>query len=136
MARQSYNFAEHMGERMEKRRYKRVAFGTEAVVRSEGVSISGTVSNLSMKGMFVTTKESLPGDNILEIEIVLSGSSSKLAIEVKGKLIRQTEEGIAVEFTEMDLDSFMHLKNVVAYNSEDADAVEEEYHKSIDSMDF
>ena len=121
---------------MEKRRHKRVAFGTEAVVRSGDVSISGTVSNLSMKGMLVATKDRLPGNDILEIEIVLSGSSTKLAIEVKGKLIRQTEEGIAVEFTEMDLDSFMHLKNVVAYNSDDADAVEEEYYKSIDAIDF
>ncbi len=121
---------------MEKRRHKRVAFGTEAVVRSGDVSISGTVSNLSMKGMFVATKEKLPGDKPLEIEIILSGTSSKLAIEVKGKPIRQTDDGIAVEFTEMDLDSFMHLKNVVAYNSEDADAVEEEYFRSLDSLDF
>ena len=121
---------------MEKRRHKRVAFGAEAVVRSGEVSISGRVSNLSMKGMLVETEESLPGDKLLEIEIVLSGSSSKLAIDVTGRVVRQTQEGLAIEFREMDLDSFMHLKNVVAYNSDNADAIEEEYYKSIDAIDF
>jgi hypothetical protein len=102
-----------------------------ATVQADHVTISGLVDNLSMKGMFLKTQESLPGDGLLEISIVLSGASSLLSIKVKGCAVRQTDEGIAVEFQEMDIDSFVHLKNVVALNSDDADAFYEEYYQAV-----
>jgi hypothetical protein len=116
---------------MEKRKYRRVSFHAMATVMADHVSISGLVDNLSMKGMFLKTEARLPGDGILEISIVLSGESSLLSIKTKGCAVRQTDEGIAVEFKEMDLDSFVHLRNVVALNSDDADAFYEEYYHAI-----
>ncbi|MHC1728187.1 MAG: PilZ domain-containing protein [Syntrophobacteraceae bacterium] len=116
---------------MEKRKHKRVIFKSEAVVRSKEATVLGTIDNLSMKGMFLSTGEKLAGRDILEIEILLTGSSSKLEIRIKGRKVRQTEKGVAIEFSEMDLDSFTHLRNLVAYNSDDADAISDEYYSSI-----
>jgi hypothetical protein len=121
------------GDPMEKRKNRRVAFEIEAAVQSGPIIIGGIVDNLSMKGMFLNTGERISGGSPLEISITLHGSSSALSIMLKGRAIRQTETGIAIEFQEMDLDSFIHLRNIVANNSDDPDAVYEEYYKSITS---
>jgi hypothetical protein len=116
---------------MEKRKHRRVSFKAMATVQAGHITLSGVVDNLSMKGMFLKTKESLPGDSLLEISIILSGTSTVLSIKTTGLALRQTDEGIAIEFQEMDIDSFVHLRNVVALNSEDADAFHEEYYQAI-----
>jgi hypothetical protein len=116
---------------MEKRKHRRVAFQTLACVQSGEKTISGMVDNLSMKGMFVLTNEKIQTDIPLEISIILSGSSSVLSIKAMGIALRQTETGVAFKFQELDFDSFIHLRNVVAMNSDDADACNDEYYDSI-----
>lgn len=116
---------------MEKRRFRRVAFQAMASVQCGQKSFSGMVDNLSMKGMFVLTKEIVQCDIPLEISIVLSGTSSVLSIKAKGVALRQEDSGIAIKFLELDVDSFVHLRNVVAMNSDDADACCEEFYKAI-----
>ncbi|MFZ0928854.1 MAG: PilZ domain-containing protein [Syntrophobacteraceae bacterium] len=119
---------------MERRKNRRVPFQVIATVQTGQISTNGMVDNLSMKGMFFTTRETLPGGNPLEISIILSGSTSLLSIKLKGRVVRQTEAGIAIEFQEMDLDSFTHLRNIIAQNTDDADAAYEEYCRSIMSQ--
>jgi hypothetical protein len=102
-----------------------------ASVQAGQISFSGMVDNLSMKGIFISTNEVVPSDILLEISIVLSGTSSLLSIKAKGFALRQTDTGVAIEFREMDIDSFVHLRNVVALNSDDADACYEEYYQAI-----
>ncbi|MGA2403005.1 MAG: PilZ domain-containing protein [Syntrophobacteraceae bacterium] len=118
---------------MEKRKNRRVPFQVAATMLSGQISINGIVDNLSMKGMFLNTRERLPGDGPLEISLTLHGSFPALSIKLKGRALRQTEAGIAVEFREMDLDSFTLLRNIIANNSDDPDAAYEEYSRSITS---
>jgi hypothetical protein len=118
---------------MEKRKHKRVPFHAEAMVRTKGITINGKIDNLSMKGMFLNTDAKLTDVDQVEINILLTGSSSKLSIDLTGIVIRQTDAGMAIAFKEMDLDSFIHLKNVVSYNSADADEIMDEYLRSIES---
>lgn len=116
---------------MERRKHTRVPFEVTATVQTGGTAISGTVDNLSMKGMLLATSETLPAGSPLMIRINLSGSSSELFISLRGRAIRQTEAGAAIEFVEMDLDSFTHLRNIIAQNSGAPEAVYQEYLKSI-----
>jgi hypothetical protein len=117
-------------DQMERRKNRRVPFQVEATVQIGKTNFKGMVDNLSMKGMFLAG-ETLSGGSSLEISIKLSGSSSPLSIELKGRAVRLTEAGIAIEFQEMDLDSFSHLRNIIAQNSDDPDAAYEEYCRSI-----
>lgn len=116
---------------MEKRRYRRVAFQAMAGVQAGQTTFSGMVDNLSMKGMFILTKEIVQLGIPLEISLVLSGTSSLLSIKLTGFALRQTDTGVAIEFQEMDVDSFIHLRNIVALNSGDADACYDEYYKAV-----
>ncbi|HIJ67958.1 MAG TPA: PilZ domain-containing protein [Deltaproteobacteria bacterium] len=115
---------------MERRKNRRVPFQVEATVQIGQTSIKGMVDNLSMKGMFLAS-ETLSEGSPLEISIGLSGSSPSVSIELKGRAVRLTETGIAIEFHEMDLDSFTHLRNIIAQNTDDPDAAYEEYCRSI-----
>lgn len=117
---------------MEKRSFTRVMFQTDAVVSYEGGTISGKVENLSMNGMFLRTPEKIPRDTLLAIRVSLSGATSELSIQLKGIVVRPGEDGAAIQFKEMDLDSFIHLKNVVAYNCGDEGEVMEEVYKHIE----
>jgi hypothetical protein len=118
---------------MEKRKHQRVPFRAEATVKKKSIVINGRVDNLSMRGMFINTEARLTDNDEVEIIILLTGSSSQLSIDLTGTVVRQTETGIAIVFKEMDLDSFIHLRNVVSYNSMDADEIMDEYLQSIES---
>ncbi len=82
-----------------------------------------------MKGMFFHTRCEIADDEPVEITIPLSGS--EISIHLKGKPVRRNEAGVAIQFSEIDLDSFTHLKNIVSYNSDNPDFIEDEYYKSI-----
>ncbi len=118
---------------MEQRKHTRVPFHAEAIVKCRDIVIKGKVENLSMKGMLLNTNCELNDDDMLEITILLTGSSSQLSVNLMGNVIRRTDTGMAIAFKEMDLDSFIHLRNIISYNSDDADEVIDEYYRSIES---
>jgi len=114
------------------RRFSRVPFRVSATVKTADRQFYGNVENLSMNGMFLCTAERLPESEPVEITIVLSGTSPELFVGFTGKVSREAENGIAFSFEKIDLDSYTHLKNIIAYNSEDAEKVMEEIYHSID----
>lgn len=120
---------------MNKRSFSRIHFQTEAVVQFQEKSIRGEVSNLSLNGAFIQTMQIIPlGENV-DVRILLSGTSSELSVNVKGIVVRQDEAGLGIRFTGMDLDSFMHIKNIIAYNSEDASEAEREFERFLRGKD-
>ncbi len=113
---------------MEKRQFKRVVFRTEAIVHYGDKTFTGEVTDLSLRGMFVRLPLDIPLGQAVKAKILLSGSTSELSIQVDGIVVRhQGENGIGIEFHEMDADSFVHLRNVVIYNSGDAAQVMDEF---------
>jgi len=117
---------------MSTRKFSRVFFNVEATIRSVERRFQGVVENLSMTGMFLVTGERLAEGEEVEITIVLTGSLPEIKISFSGKVARIVENGMAFVFDKIDLDSYMHLKNIVAYNIDDSDKVMEEICHSID----
>ena len=101
---------------MEKRNYERVHFKAEAITEFEGRSIRGEVENLSMRGMFLRVRNLIPVQVPLTIRVILSGASSFVSITIHGSAVRKDAEGVGIEFSGMDLDSFILLKNIVEQN--------------------
>jgi len=44
----------------------------------------------------------------------------------KGIIARQDASGLRIAFDSVDVDSFIHLKNIVMYNASDPDVIEKE----------
>ena len=114
---------------MNARHFTRVPFKTEALVKSSKNVVSGEVENLSLNGMFLKTTEKLDIEDDVDIGISLMGTSSELSIKIKGTIVRHEDKGMAIQFSMkgLDVDSFVHLRNIIAYNRGEQDAVMEEY---------
>jgi hypothetical protein len=117
---------------MTTRKFSRVNFQVDATVMAAGRSFHGDVENLSMSGMFMVASEQLQLGEAVEISIILSGTDPEINVCITGKVSRIVENGIGFTFEKTDLDSYTHLKNIVTYNTGDADKIMEEIHHAID----
>lgn len=117
---------------MSTRKFSRVNFRIAATVSATIGQFQGEVQNLSLNGMFLSTGEQLPVGTPAEIRISLSGIDPEISVQVAATVSRVTGDGIAFTFDKTDLDSYTHLKNIVSYNTDDADQIIEEMKNSID----
>lgn len=116
---------------IEKRNFSRVDFKKEVEINANGEKFTGSIDNLSLKGAFITTTHKLQIEDQVELIIHLAGDED-FDIYLQGKVVRSTNDGVGILFEKLDLSSFTHLRNIIAYNFGDDDAVMEEffnYHK-------
>ncbi|MBW1897681.1 MAG: PilZ domain-containing protein [Deltaproteobacteria bacterium] len=109
----------------EKKKKQRVDFKTKITLKTDKseLNIEGSSKDLSLKGMFIHTNEDIVLNTKCEVEIYLTGMTEKFVLNMQGAIIRQEDNGIAVEFISMDLDSYTHLKNILRYNTSSPDDV-------------
>lgn len=117
---------------MSTRKFSRVNFNVGATIKTADRQFQGAVENLSMAGMFLVTNEQLAEGEAVDITIVLTGTLPEIAVDFNGIVTRIAEDGVGFTFEKMDLDSYMHLKNIISYNIDDAEKVLEEIGNSID----
>ena len=111
----------------ERRKNTRVPFQTTAdVVFHDRSYKQCATENLSIKGVSVLGITGHTMGETCDISLALSGSTSHLRLAMKGKIVRVDTDRIALNFSEIDLDSFYHLKNIIYYNSDDPDTIEQE----------
>jgi len=112
----------------ERRKKGRVHFETEVVLRRGAYEMvtSAETKDISIKGVFITTDKKIPVGTPCDIEIILTGTSSKLSLRMKGSIVRQDKSGLGIIFDVIDFDSYFHLKNLLMYNASDPVALEKE----------
>ncbi len=113
----------------EKRGFSRVPFNTEVEVRAEGRSIRSQEGiDVSMSGIRLSTREAIPPAGApCQVTIVLGESENPVIIGAKGKMVRSQEGSLAVEFIELDIDSYQHLQQLIVSNAEDHERAEQEF---------
>ena len=96
------------------------------------VIMSNRLRNISLGGAFVfTSGTSLPESTSCVLEIDLIGRASLLRIQVEAEVVRADEDGMAVKFTRIDLDSLVHLRHLIAVHAQDPKVVDVEYDKGL-----
>lgn len=114
---------------MENRKFSRVDFQIEAEFLFRGKSYSAQVQNLSLKGALIKVGENIEietGEK-LSLTLFVQGLSTNLEIKISGEVIRKENNSVGVKFGAVDLDSFIHLRNIIAYNRGDYDTIMEEF---------
>lgn len=111
-----------------KREFTRTSVRIAAQMESEDVSIHcDQTRDLSMKGLFLLTKDRLPVGTTCRTVLYLVECGSPLSIEVTAKVVRTEEDGMAIEFLEiLEPECFEYLRNLVLYNSPNPERVEKE----------
>ncbi len=112
---------------MEGRNNTRVVFHVNATIEYNSHTINGDVENLSTNGMFMNTTEKIPLDTEVEVSIYLSGTTSELSLKINGVVTRIDEKGVAINFKEIEFDSFLHLKNIIEFNAASDSKAMDEY---------
>ncbi|MBU4261849.1 MAG: PilZ domain-containing protein [Proteobacteria bacterium] len=121
----------------ERRKNTRVVFHTTASVRFAGdVFERLAIRDLSLRGVYLEGISGRSQGEKCEVELFLTGSSSELKLNMKGKVVRRDERGVGIHFEEIDIDTFFHLKNIVYYNADDPDQVENELAENIPEGSF
>ena len=112
----------------EKRKRTRVHFETQVIIKTDKAQIVAEANSedISIKGIFVNTEKKIPVGTPCDLEILLTGTSTRLALTIKGIVTRQDASGLGIAFDSMDLDSYVHLKNIILYNASDPDDIKKE----------
>ncbi|MBN1840686.1 MAG: PilZ domain-containing protein [Deltaproteobacteria bacterium] len=116
---------------MEKRAVTRIPLKTKALVRHGGTTITGTIQNLSLTGIFLKSSEIVKTNGVVKVEILFTGPSSQLSIILDGIVTRHDHKAMAIEFRNMDIDSFFHLRNLISYSTDDMDKVKAQFQEFV-----
>ena len=88
-----------------------------------GRAVESKGHQISANGLFVLTDESPAVGTRGEIEMDFNG----LRMWAKMEVARVTDEGFGVRFSEVDLASFEHLRNLIVFNSTDPERAKLEF---------
>jgi len=116
---------------MEKRSFARIPFKTKAIVRHKDSTVIGIVENLSLAGIFLKTPEKLALKRVVKIELLFTGTSSEISILLDGKISRHENIGMGIEFKNMDIDAFYHLRNLISYSTDQMEKLKKEFEKFV-----
>lgn len=107
-----------------RRRRSRVSTHIIAHFLQKGINVVALVTqNISLKGLLAKANPAIKTGELGVIRIELSKDAN---IEIECRVIRSDKTGVAIDFRPMDEESFFHLRNLVRYNSPDADQIDSE----------
>jgi hypothetical protein len=88
----------------------------------------GDLVNLSLKGCLLENMEahSLEVGQEVAVTIHLELQAPELDVRVKGRIVRADQSTVAVDFSEVELESFRHLFGLVQYNAPEPEAIGQE----------
>jgi hypothetical protein len=91
-------------------------------------NFQGDLVNLSLKGCLLrkTEDHSLGVGQEVAVTIHLELQTPELDVRIKGRIVRADGTSVAVEFSEVELDSFRHLFGLVQYNALEPEDIEHE----------
>jgi hypothetical protein len=116
-------------QREEKREFMRVPFNTEVEIRSGRRTIRSTTGiNVSLSGISMSTEEKAPPTGAsCSIKIALGAPEYRVDISAQGSVVRSDPGRLAVQFAELDFDSYHHLRKLIVNNSDDPERAEREF---------
>ncbi len=116
-----------MSDNDNRREFSRVSPRLDVVLTTEERIIrSGQTQDMSMSGLFCVCSDPFPEGTRCQVTLLLGGPEDPVRIETSGTVVRSTDSGIAVEFSEIGMDGYHHLRNLVLHNADDPNRAEQE----------
>lgn len=104
-----------MAKTKDGRRYERRPVQTRVEIRMEsGVLVEGESRDLSLRGLWFATDRSIPVGNPTQVRLCLETDLGRITVVTWGRVVRDDEGGVAIEFTDMAADSEGSLRRLVA----------------------
>ena len=100
----------------EQRQSERINFISTAILRyGSEYTLEARVDtrDISLQGVFVQTEQRIALNTPCNLEIDLVGNTSAMDFRVKGVIQRHDATGMAIAFTHLEPDSYLHILNLV-----------------------
>jgi len=109
----------------DKRRFSRIFFNVKAKLAVAGaVYTVDRIANLSIGGCLLEIDADIPLGSVCTFTILLSRMAP--GVEVLGEIVRVGKGEVSLKFTTIEQENLFHLQNIIRYNAEDVDVIEEE----------
>ncbi|MBU1568576.1 MAG: PilZ domain-containing protein, partial [Proteobacteria bacterium] len=82
------------------------------------------IANLSVGGCLLEIEGNIPLGSDCKFTILLPRMAP--GVDVFGEIVRSGNGEVSLKFTRIDPENLFHLQNIIRYNAEDPDAIEEE----------
>ena len=101
-----------------KRSFSRIEFHRHVTLEFASTNYENCeIKDLSLTGMFVLGSFSQHGGEKCVVHYCQKGKATDVCLQAMAEVVRVTEEGLAIEFTEMTFDSYMYLEVVLLYEA-------------------
>jgi len=117
---------------MNTRNFIRVNYAVGASISFGSQVAICTTSNLSLRGMYLRTGFAVPVNVPVNITVYHSDRSS---FKVNAKVVRQGDQGIGIQITGLNVESFVRLRDLVAQQSHEEGIVLRETFKMLKYID-
>ncbi|MBF0187957.1 MAG: PilZ domain-containing protein [Magnetococcales bacterium] len=116
-------------EHEERRHFSRVDFRHELTLKdNSGTLYEGAFNDISLRGMLFWC-ENLP---MAELEVFGTMPLGDSELRIHGIVLwSDSKRGAAIEFKNMDIESFSHLRRLVALNMGDPEVIDRELFESL-----
>lgn len=117
----------------EQRDATRVQTRLEAdVIQGETTVRAGRSRDLSLGGVYVFCSETFAPRSDCEVRLYLDGRDSGTSVLARGKVARVDEEGMAIQFRGIGIESYEQLRDLILFNADDAGQIHEEFERHAD----
>ncbi len=108
--------------KQERRQDVRVTFRSLARLQFSGGRLFNKceTGDISVSGVFVEGVGGVECGERCALEFQLIGRTSTLVLEMSAEVVRIVDDGVALQFVQVDQDSFCHLQNIVYFNYQQA----------------
>ena len=93
--------------------------------------LTAEITMLSLRGCYASTFGALPVGSCQSLTLFTEDDTEALHITVESRVVRSSDDGMGIEFVEMPLESYDHLRRLVLLNSTNPEQVEQEFRSHI-----
>jgi hypothetical protein len=113
----------------ERREFIRIPFDMDVKIEVGGkILLVNKGVNISLRGLHLAAVDAkLTPGALCSVVIMLNTVDRGPILEAEGKVIRSEPGSLAIEFTELDLDSYHHLRQLVLLNTAEPEKAEQEF---------
>lgn len=104
------------------RKFTRVEISAVATIEYNDQTISGEITEISLRGLFIKTDARIP----LDRQVFVKAQCLKKDFQFPATVIYEQEQGLGLKIDEINLPSFFHLRELIASKIENPDAVIQE----------
>ena len=116
---------------MNSRHFTRVNYTVGASISYGNEVIICNTDNLSLRGMYLKTEHEIPLNIPVNVTVYHSNMPS---LKVNAWVVRKEENGVGLQINNLNVNSFVQLRNIISENCNDQDVVLQETYKMLECI--